>query len=499
MESSQFNARVKLPNNEVFLTNTFTDAQLIVSPDVADLLESLDRPRARRTSEPSPVCQSSTRFTASERRVLSELAAHGFVVDSRRAERQALDRYFEDHRKDTEEMHVTILTTLQCNFACDYCLQGDHDDWNASVTRMDPGTAHRVCDWLASRLDTVGPKKLSVTFFGGEPLLNLEALYLIAERAWRATQERSIELSISIITNGLLLTPEVVDRLTPYGLEGIKVTLDGDRHTHDRMRPLRGGQGTFDRIVENIRQVADRCSIAVGGNFDEDTVDSYPALLDFLREQSFADSLVKVSFKPIISAASKTATAGIIPLTSVDETGRALAGGCMSAAGTGQGSPCQSCQFLDEKMSFLREETKKRGFPTPDGLHMGPCEITKTHAYTVGTNGELFACPGFAAEADQSVGHIDVSKHDEFHREQAASRFGQLEAWKECGDCNFIPVCAGGCSAAAHNELGDMNRPSCHKDSFEAAVVTMAREATGGNDGSVPQSAHAGQGGNICA
>ena len=54
----------------------------------------------------------------------------------------------------------------------------------------------------------------------------------------------------------------------------MKITLDGDRDTHNRMRPLRGGQGTFDRIVENIRAVADRVAVAIGGNFDEATVDA---------------------------------------------------------------------------------------------------------------------------------------------------------------------------------------------------------------------------------
>ena len=74
---------------------------------------------------------------------------------------------------------------------------------------------------------------------------------------------------INVITNGLLLTEEVVDRLIPCGLNGIKVTLDGDHDTHNRMRPLRGGQGTFDRIIENVKRVADRCNISIGGNFDE--------------------------------------------------------------------------------------------------------------------------------------------------------------------------------------------------------------------------------------
>ena len=64
-----------------------------------------------------------------------------------------------------------------------------------------------------------------------------------------ACQARGVAMLINIITNGLLLTPEVVDRLLPFGLNGVKITLDGDRDTHNRMRPLRGGQGTFDKII----------------------------------------------------------------------------------------------------------------------------------------------------------------------------------------------------------------------------------------------------------
>ena len=276
-----------------------------------------------------------------------------------------MDKFFVEHRNNSDELHVTVLTTLQCNFACDYCLQGDHGEYNKSVTKMSPETARHVCEWFVERLDSVKPRKLVLTSFGGEPLLNLEALYAISERAYDETQKRGVESEINIITNGLLLTREIVDHLKPLGLNGVKVTLDGDRETHDRMRPLRGGQATFDRIVENIRQVADRCNIAIGGNFDEDSVDSYPALLDFLKEQSFADSLVKVAFKPIISTTPKPQTDGLIPLTAVDQSGKPLRGGCMTIAGSGGGSPCDSCHFLDEKMSFLREETKQRGFIAP--------------------------------------------------------------------------------------------------------------------------------------
>ena len=76
---------------------------------------------------------------------------------------------------------------------------------------------------------------------------------------------------------------------------------------------------TFDKIIANVQRVAHRCNIAIGGNFDEQSVESYPPLLDFLKAQSFADSLVKVAFKPIISTGPKPKTSrGLIPLTTVD-------------------------------------------------------------------------------------------------------------------------------------------------------------------------------------
>jgi uncharacterized protein len=270
----------------------------------------------------------------------------------------------------------------------------------------------------------------------------------------------------------------VVERLKPYGLSGVKITLDGDKDTHNRMRPLRGGQGTFDKILNNIRLVADKCRIAIGGNFDESSVDSYPALLDFLREQEFADKLAKVSFKPIIREQKPAQPKGFIPLTAISDVGKPLNGTCMTSAGAGvttASGGCDSCHFLDDKMSFLREETTKRGFKTVDGVHMGPCEVHKTHAHTIGPEGSLYACPGFAGNLPESTGHID-GRHDDL-RSAAAKRFAKITAWKECNDCAFIPVCAGGCSAAAHTELGDMSKPNCHKPSFEAGVVTLAHQA----------------------
>jgi uncharacterized protein len=456
--------------SDVFLMNTFSDAQVIVSTDVAALLDRLtvDSPGA---------------FTRVEREAIDTLTEHGFIVPDRESERRRLEGFFQDVREDGSQLRVTVLTTLQCNFACDYCIQGDHGDYNKHAAKMSLDTAARVAEWCEARLDAVGPSTFALTFFGGEPLLNLPVVYYLAERLWHASERRGIRMHINVITNGLLLTADVVDRLQPFGLNGVKITLDGDREAHDRMRPLRGGQGTFDKIIANIRKVAHKCRISIGGNFDESSVDSYPALLDFLREQEFADQLSKVNFKPVIRAASKPAAAApghapggskFIPLMPVGDSSKPLNGACMSTAGGGT-SICDNCHFVDEKMSFLREETMKRGFPTVDGVHMGPCEIHRKHAHTIAPDGSLYACPGFAGDAPSSTGHIDGGTDS--LKARAASQFERLAAWRECNDCAFIPVCAGGCTVAAHSEAGDMHAPNCHKTSFEAGLVTLARTA----------------------
>ncbi len=468
MQPSMFNVRVPLDaagqRDDVFLMNTFTDAQLIVSRDVAALLDRLG------SSDGSAL-------SSTERDALSTLSEHGFIVDDRDSERRHIEQWFRDLRESDDELRVTVLTTLQCNFACDYCFQGDHGDYNKSAAKMTMESAASVAAWTEERLDALKPGRFVLTLFGGEPLLNLPVAYYLAERLWHASQVRGVRMLVNVITNGLLLTPEVVDRLVPFGLNAVKVTLDGDHDTHNRMRPLRGGQGTFDKIIRNVRAVAGKCRISIGGNFDETSVDSYPALLDFLKEQEFSDKIAKVAFKPVIREPKPQPQKGLIPLTVVSAENKPLNGTCMTSAGGGT-SICDNCNFLDEKMSFLRDETKKRGFPTSDGVHMGPCEIHRRHAHTIGPDGALYACPGFTGDAKESTGHID-GRRDE-GRARASARFDQLAAWKECNDCAFIPVCAGGCSVAAHTELGNMNRPNCHKSSFEAGVVSLAMDAAAG-------------------
>ena len=169
MQPSMFNVQVPVKDTgDVFLMNTLSDSQLLVSTDVSRLLDR--------------VACGETGFDGDERDSIDTLVENGFLVESREHERRSLDEYFTNVREDTEQMKVTLLTTLQCNFACDYCFQGDHGDYNKFAAKMSLDTARQVGLWIERRLDEVKPEKFHLTLFGGEPLLNLPVGYYLAER-----------------------------------------------------------------------------------------------------------------------------------------------------------------------------------------------------------------------------------------------------------------------------------------------------------------------------
>jgi uncharacterized protein len=149
MQPSIFNLRVPLPaRDEVFLMNTLTDAQLVVSPDVAALLDRA--PGAEDT-------ELGSELDGEARDAIALLSENGFLVPDRDADRRSLSQFFTSLRTDTSQLRVTVLTTLQCNFACDYCFQGDHGDYNKTAAKMTLETSARVAEWIERELDRLSP------------------------------------------------------------------------------------------------------------------------------------------------------------------------------------------------------------------------------------------------------------------------------------------------------------------------------------------------------
>lgn len=429
MKLSNFNIFIpSFPGKGEFLVfNTFTDSRVIVNEDLRKAME--------KAGEKSPL-------NGEEIKHLNELRELGIMVDDHVDEDREIQYWFQKFRYDSSTLSITILTTYACNLGCTYCFQEAFH----SPFSMGRKTSRKVIRWVSEKIRIISPLEVDLVFYGGEPLLNPEAIQIISREMFEITKPMGIQLNISIITNGVLLDRQLVDFLLPLGLKEIKVTLDGDREAHNAKRPHRNGEGTFDTILRNLSKINGKVPISVGGNFDDSNKESIPRLLDLLVERGFNGNLKRVGFKPIFS--------------SLDNGRRPQ-------------NPLNTCTFSDidiEDLLWLRRETETRGLPCEGGIALGPCGAAREHAYTIDPLGKIYKCPGSAGMDEFVIGDING---DELNFRN--TQFMTFDPCKICRGCPYLPICGGGCRMSAHIKKGDFLDIACERKYFDRAAPEIVK------------------------
>lgn len=348
--------------------------------------------------------------------------------------------YFDRINGLADTLELTVVLTMACNFACPYCFEGDLK----GDRRLSPETADRLIDFTARRL-TPKIKKLSVDFYGGEPLLAKDALVSLARRFKKLAESRGIAFRFGMVANGSLLTPKTVDALVPLGLTGAQITVDGPAHLHDRTRPFVSGAGSFSTIINNLKAVANRIRITLSGNYAPDTWPEFIPLLDGLIAEGLGpDRIAAVRFGPVIEQAGDVAAPG------------ACAAGCRAF----------DAPWLAEATLKLREATLQRGFhtPRPGPLH---CMVEMDHTFVVDWDGRLYKCPAFIGRAQFAVGDLTAGPGP-----TDAYRPGRWQT-DECFACPYLPQCFGGCRHLSYVAHGDLGRIDCARNWFDAVLPEL--------------------------
>lgn len=150
---------------------------------------------------------------------------------------------------------LVLMLTYSCNLACRYCYE-DREEGCAAPTNggaagkeMSPESLRSAVSYL---LDHAGTgDKVSVTFFGGEPLLRFPLIRTAVGEARKMAAERGKAISFSITTNGTLLTREIAGFLKENGVS-VCISIDGPREVHDRNRPYASGRGSYADVERGI-------------------------------------------------------------------------------------------------------------------------------------------------------------------------------------------------------------------------------------------------------
>ncbi len=195
----------------------------------------------------------------------------------------------------TDALELTLLPTEQCNLRCVYCYE------KFERGRMAPETVAAVKALIEKRAPDL--KRLSIDWFGGEPLLAADLMVEIGGVAQTlSTQGQGFVYRSGVTTNGVMLTADLVRRLNSVGISSFHVSLDGPAVLHDRTRVARGGRGTFDHIARNLQNLRDSdidFRIELRVHVTADNLESLDGFADELASTYLGDPRFSIYFFPI--------------------------------------------------------------------------------------------------------------------------------------------------------------------------------------------------------
>jgi uncharacterized protein len=277
-----------------------------------------------------------------------------------------------------------------------------------------------------------------VHYFGGEPTTRKDFCLRSAKILSSAMRARGGSFAWHMTTNGVLLDVAFAKQMESYGRGSYKITLDGDKETHDQGRVYRDGRGSFDAIFENVVALAKSGSkVRIGGNFHPHQAASFEKLLDRLEEAGVARLLEGVRFKPVMEEK----------------------GACTSCSSQ-QKAEAQVLVQLNQSVERRKMAAKAFQGELLESM-LGPCELHWKNSYTVDPEGRIYKCPAVAGMPGMEVANVGSRAAEK------AAPLLELRPWEQCGDCAYLPVCVGGCLGGQFTQTGRRDQVDCKKESFE--------------------------------
>lgn len=142
-------------------------------------------------------------------------------------------------------MECTLYLTENCNLKCNYCYEGN-DKRSKTLNNQD---LEKAISFIVQ--NNPQNENINLTFLGGEPLLNKDAIYLcmdIINHKWSQSKEL---FKFHITTNGILLDKEIIKLFKENNVD-VSISIDGDKRTHNLNRRSKNGTDVYEDIIENM-------------------------------------------------------------------------------------------------------------------------------------------------------------------------------------------------------------------------------------------------------
>jgi uncharacterized protein len=418
MEASNYNIFRKTPKNNYVGVNLLTGALLKFKnqQQFKQALSIIKKPDSFPNLETNLI------------EIKNNLIKGGFIVKNRNEEnnriraRELLAQY------GSKGLSITIINTFDCNFRCVYCYERHRKIY------MNNKCMERILKFIGNQVKYRSTSPLSIAWYGGEPLLNLEIIRKLNSRIRDICIKNNCEFNSVMTTNGYLLKGRIAQILIDeFHLQKIMVTLDGPKEIHDKRRPLANGKGTYETIMENLLTFLEKKSnntiLKIRVNLDEENLDY---LDDFLKNfpQKLRDN--------VIFEFESTSMLSTVPKGHYDKMF------------TPDKHPERVTKILTLYNRYINVDktTKQVPFVFKPTKRWGTyCGVENLDSFVIGPRCRIYKCAAMVDEKD-SIGKID--KEGKLVIDE--SKLANWTEWNPtndiiCGKCKFRPICHGGCKS----------------------------------------------------
>ena len=354
------------------------------------------------------------------------LVERGFILDEDIDETKLVLDSWKNEDEHGDHLRITINPTMHCNLRCYYCYE-EH----TKGTRMTQETIDSTIAYIKKQVNSGRYKYISLSFFGGEPLLYFRQSVKPLLEAVKTLQTDNVQFSIHFTSNITLLTKEMIDYLLPWN-PSFQITIDGNEFIHNMVKQLPDKDKSAYRIaINNIKKLLGlKLKVAIRFNYTAKTLERFYDIIEDLKD--FTDEekqYANVNFHRIWQDTK-------IPDSELQPT-------------------------VDD----LEEAFRKAGFYVISSTSrtIGRCYGDVENSLVINYDGNVYKCTARDFDEEHSEGHLMADGSivwNERHQKRIAVRYCN----PTCHACLIFPLCHGGCS---QNKLESTFAEGCLKQFSE--------------------------------
>ena len=319
------------------------------------------------------------------------------------------------------QLYQVIQPSAFCQLGCNYCGQ------KHARKQLDEDNRARILDRVEEKLRAKRYTRLHIGWFGAEPLAGKASIRALSPKLEALARCYGADYSAHIVTNGVSLDVATAKELAvQHKVVSAEITLDGPRDDHDARRFFKNGGPSFDRILANVKAVADDPSvplaITIRCNVDSRNAQGVEPLVDTLADAGLAGK-VNLYLAPIHDWGNSASQLSLTP------------------------EAYARCE-LDWMVYAM-----SRGFPgaiVPTRKKI-VCMAVQPDSEVIDAYGNVFNCTetpyveSYGTPNKHRIGVLSENKTD-----RSVNRFGTFNADVAggaygCSTCPMLPVCGGAC------------------------------------------------------